>query len=393
MTTQIVILGAGYAGLLMAMRLGRTTRGLDTQVTLVNDSPYFADRIRQHQLATRAHAPRPIEAVLRGSSAAFVCGRAAAIDPGAHTVTVRGAAQDRVLHYDRLIYALGSYTDMDSVPGVRQHAQTLSQQSVDGLRAALPALAARNGRVLVVGGGLTGIEAATEFAETYPGLRVTLASAARVGDDLSERARAYIAAACARLGVTVLEGARVDRLWAGHAETAQGSLSFDLCLWTSGFAVPDLARRAGLPVNARGQVLVDATFRTATHPEVYAVGDAAAFTEDVGAAPRLACATSMLMAAHAAGNLLADLMHAPLTAFRLAYAGKCVSLGRADGLYDLSNADDTPKNKIYSGRVGRMIKHLIVSLVWRQMGWERYTSGVYGAVSAGARRMALTASV
>ena len=180
------------------------------------------------------------------------------------------------------------------------------------------------------------------------------------------------------------------RLRTGQAETAQGPIVFDLCLWTSGFAVPDLARAAGLPVNARGQVLVDATFRTAAHPEVYAVGDAAAFTEDVGATPRLACATSVLMASHAANNLLADLKHAPLAPFRLAYSGKCISLGRGDGLMDVVNPDDTPRNKIYSGRAGRLIKQLLVWQVWWQINRERAWSGVYGAQPRRSERAALT---
>ena len=78
MTTEIVILGAGYSGLLMALRLARTTRGMDARVSLVDASPVFGDRIRQHELSVRAHPPRRIDALARAAGVRFIQGRAVA---------------------------------------------------------------------------------------------------------------------------------------------------------------------------------------------------------------------------------------------------------------------------------------------------------------------------
>ncbi len=76
-----------------------------------------------------------------------------------------------------------------------------SRSDVEHMRAALPALAAHNGHLLVCGGGLTGIEAAAEFAVAFPALRVTLATSGQLGAGASPKAQRYLRAAFARLGV------------------------------------------------------------------------------------------------------------------------------------------------------------------------------------------------
>src|SRR5437764_1270392 len=81
-----------------------------------------------------------------------------------------------------------------------------------GMTAALPALAARGGRLLVCGGGLTGIEAAAEIAEAWAGVKVVLATRDRLGARLSEKGRAHLRRVFAKLGIALHEGAEIARL-------------------------------------------------------------------------------------------------------------------------------------------------------------------------------------
>src|SRR6185369_12727036 len=79
-----------------------------------------------------------------------------------------------------------------------------------------------------------------------------------------------------RHGVGICERTRIAAVEQGAAITADGDrIAFDLCLWNGGFVANPLARQAGLPVNARGQVRVDATLRVPEHSEVFVAGDAA----------------------------------------------------------------------------------------------------------------------
>jgi NADH dehydrogenase FAD-containing subunit len=107
--------------------------------------------------------------------------RVTAVDAGQRTVTVTDSAGADRIPYDTLLYTLGSTVGDRGVPGVAEHAfDVAGQPAALRLRRRLAELG--DGRtVLVVGGNLTGIEAATEIAEARPGLRVTLATSGELG--------------------------------------------------------------------------------------------------------------------------------------------------------------------------------------------------------------------
>ena len=157
---KVVILGGGYAGALAAARLAQ--KDLPVQITLVDASEYFVERIRLHQMATGQRvALRPMTAVLP-REARYRHGRVVAVDTASQAVTLETPTGRETLGYDWLIYALGSTVDTQAVPGIAQFAHSLSGPwAAERLHTALEAQAGRQGRVLVIGGGLTGIESVT----------------------------------------------------------------------------------------------------------------------------------------------------------------------------------------------------------------------------------------
>jgi NADH:ubiquinone reductase (H+-translocating) len=339
---QVVVIGAGYAGLLAALRLRNEKRA---QVTLINASAYFVERIRLHQHASGQDLPsRPLTDLLENTDVAFVQG------------VVTGIQQDAVIvgnsayRYDTLIYALGSKVDRDSVEGVREYAHVLNSGETGKLREQLKTAH----RVLIIGGGLTGIEAATEFAETYPQAQVTLLSQGKIGADLSPKGREHLKNAFKRFNIAVCEDVTVQRLESGKAVTSAGEIPFDVCVWGAGFTVPTLARQAGIRTNERGQVIVDGYLRSVSHPQIYAVGDSA-YVPGI----RMACATAMPMGAHTADNIKRHLDSAALKPFRFGYLGRCISLGRNDGLVQMVNPDDSPRDMVVTGKAGALVKELI----------------------------------
>ena len=63
--SHVVVLGAGYAGLMAAMRLAKKTRP-DVAITLVNAGDAFYERVRNHQLAAGESVGRhPLAALVR----------------------------------------------------------------------------------------------------------------------------------------------------------------------------------------------------------------------------------------------------------------------------------------------------------------------------------------
>ncbi|MGE0746131.1 MAG: NAD(P)/FAD-dependent oxidoreductase [Rhodospirillales bacterium] len=360
---RIIVLGGGYAGLTAAARMSE--RGIGA-VTLVDAKDEFVERIRLHEVAAGT-TPRtlPYVAFLAGRGGSFVKGTIRAIDPAARAVTVdrAGGGAER-LPYDVLVYALGSRTDLSGVPGAAAHAVGLDD--VPGARALHAMLQERGGKahVLVVGGGLTAIEAATEFAERWPSLSVSVALGQTFGPEdrpggLSPAAVAHVEATFRRLGIAAHKE-RVARLEAGVAHLTSGrSVPFDACVWGAGFAVPRLAADAGIAVNWRGQVVTDATLRSVSHPDVIAVGDAAEVVTEPGGACRMSCAAGRPMGEAAAATAAALLGGGAPDAFGFGYVFRCVSLGREDGLIQFVDEADCPLPEIWTGARGARWKEYI----------------------------------
>src|SRR5262249_31788559 len=161
----------------------------------------FVERIRLHQLAAgQTPKHRSIPDLLRDKAINFVEGRVTTVDPVRHTVSVQVAGETKTLAYDKLVYALGSFVDQNAVPGIRENALTLG--SVDATLQMQAKLKANpNARVIVCGGGLTGIELSSELAETYPNLSITLLTRDPLGPNLSKRGHAYVLDAFKRLNI------------------------------------------------------------------------------------------------------------------------------------------------------------------------------------------------
>ncbi|MER5737504.1 MULTISPECIES: FAD-dependent oxidoreductase [unclassified Streptomyces] len=361
MQHRIVVLGAGYTGAVAAGRLAKRLRREDVSITLVNAEADFVERVRLHQLAAGQDlAPRPLDAVFAGTGVRLKLARVAAVDADRKAVTVDGAAGREELAYDSLVYALGSGWNDGGIPGVADHAHELaSRAGALRLRERLAALGA--GRtVVVVGGGLTGLEAVTEIAESRPDLDVALVVRGALGDWLSGKGRDHLRTVLDRLGVTVHEDRSVAAVAADRVTTADGAdVPADVTVWTTGFAVHPLAADSGLELAADGRIVVDGTMRSVSHPDVYAVGDAALAAGPGDEPLRMSCASGVPMAWQAADALAARLAGVEVPRIAIRYAQQCVSLGRGEALIQFVTADDRAKEKALTGRFAARYKEFI----------------------------------
>ncbi|MEU8524933.1 FAD-dependent oxidoreductase [Streptomyces sp. NPDC048629] len=363
MKHRIVVLGAGYAGAYVAGTLGRRLDPADTEITVVNAEPDFVQRLRLHQLAAgqEIEAPRLAD-VFGGTGVRLRLARVTAVEPERRVVAVADAGGGGELGYDTLVYALGSHGDDHGVPGVAEHAFDVSARpSALRLRERLGALEGQGGTVLVVGDGLTGIETATEIAETRPGLSVTLVADGELAARLSGGARDHLRAACARLGVTVLEHTRVEAVEAARVLCADGTvLASDATVWTAGFAVSSIAAVGGLEVTEGGRIVVDRTMRSVSHPDVYAVGDSVHAIGDNGLPLPMSCASAGFTGAQATAAILGRLTGRPVGNAKLGYLGNHISLGRRDGILQMVDKEARAKPKFTGGRRAARIKAGIV---------------------------------
>ncbi|MGC1212469.1 MAG: FAD-dependent oxidoreductase, partial [Micromonospora sp.] len=361
MPQRIIVLGAGYAGAIAAGRLAKRLRPEDVAITLVNAEPDFVERVRMHQLAVGQDLkPRPLTEMFAGTGVELRLAKVTGVDVDRKTVAVIDANGAEELTYDTLVYALGSGWNAQGVPGTAEHAyQIASRPGARRLRERLARLDAGQ-TVVVVGGGLTGLEAATEIAEARPDLDVALAARGGLGDWLSPKGRKHLREVFGKLGITVHEHAAVTGVEADRVATADGkAIPAAVTVWTTGFAVHPIAKATALEVTGTGQIVVDGTMRSVSHPDVYAIGDAA-FAMGRGGKPlRMSCASGTPMAWQAADAIAARLTGGKLPNAPLRYFNQCISLGRKEGLIQYVTADDRAVPAALTGRLAAVYKELV----------------------------------
>ena len=361
MSHRLVVVGAGYAGLLAAKRLAHKLRHSDVTVTLVNASDRFVERVRLHQFAAGQRWAAPsLRQQLSDTSVQLVVGRVTAIDTTGRSVCMDVAPG--AIGYDTLVYAVGSRARLDDVPGAVEHAYAVADlEQATRLRHRVAEIAF-GGTVAVVGGGLTGLETASELAESYPELRVRLVTGADdVGSGLAPRARTHLRRALDRLDVSVHPRTVVAAVREDGLDTREGaSFAADAVVWTTGFRAPELARAAGFATDGSGRMLVDATLRSVSHPEVYAIGDAAAGVSVSGTPSRMSCQAALPMGRGVADVVAARLAGREPEPVRIGYAFTNISLGRRDGVVQFTHADDRPRRFVLTGRAAAAFKEAVV---------------------------------
>ncbi|CAM3944242.1 NAD(P)/FAD-dependent oxidoreductase [Tsukamurella ocularis] len=338
---KVVVIGAGYAGTIAANRLVKKS---GAEVTVVNPRPGFVERVRLHEhIAGSGSAVTPLTEML-DPRIRLIVGSVDKIGDGTLLL-----ADGTSLPFDRAIYAAGG------APTAPAGAFAVgSLEAAQGAREALAALP-DGAAVIVVGGGLTGIETAAEVAESRPGLRVRLLSEGEVGASLGPGARARVRRELDRLGVAVERG------------TFVGADGADLVLWAIATQVSDLAARSGLAVDDAGRVVVDGFLRSVSDPRILAVGDGAAVP---GA--RLSCQTALPQGAHGADNLARELAGEPMRAYSMGYTGQNVSIGRRSAVIQAARRDDTPTRIQFGGRAAALVKEQICRMAKGAARTARY---------------------
>ncbi|MEU5283156.1 FAD-dependent oxidoreductase [Streptomyces sp. CA-278952] len=360
---RVIVIGAGYTGASAAGRLARRLHREDVSITLVNAEPDFVERVRMHQLAVGQDLrPRPFHEMFAGTAVRLRLGKVTGIDVDRRTVSVADpdrTGEPETLPYDTLVYALGSAWNTHAVPGAAEHAHDIAgRPGALRLRDRLASLTPGT-PVVVVGGGLTGVEAATELAETRPDLDVSLAARGALGDWLSAKGARHLRKVFADLRITAHEHADVTAVHADRVTTTEGDIPAAVTVWTTGFAVHPIARATPLRTGHNGQIVVDGTMRSTSHPDVYAIGDAALVAGPGGKPLRMSCASGVPTAWQAADAIAARLTGTKLPTISARYFNQCVSLGRKEGLIQYVTADDRAVSTALTGRVAALYKELV----------------------------------
>ena len=375
---QIVVAGAGYAGLHVALRLTAKLRSRPAVgVTLVDRHDYHQAITELPRVALAALAPPT-----RYASRSRTCWpRRSGAGPDHWFRPGRSAAPHRG-RADRLaaaVLALGSGPNDFAIPGLAQ--RTLSVYSADdaervweAVSQALTAAAAagdpeqqrRLATVVVGGGGATGVELAGELAEILPKVASRHGLAAdqpavrliEAGPTILAGSSPQLIDKAARiladLGVQVRTNAVVAAATEEGFRLKDGQLvEGGVFVWAGGVKAPELVADSELPTGHNGRVKVDRYLRVLDHPEIYVAGDLASVTNPrTGHVLPPLAQVALEEGETVARNLDAELGDGPLEAFTFHDKGFVVSVGTRRGVAEI--ADITT-----SGRLAHLLKDAI----------------------------------
>jgi NADH dehydrogenase len=380
-TKNIIILGGGYSGVMTALRLAGKTKRLDTTIILINAVEHFVERPRLHEQATGTVLKRrPIEQMLRGTKARFLQGWVTAINPAEQRVFIRTTGGEQELAYDYLVNALGSRVDRDTVPGVDEYAFTLDPYgdlTASALDARLKAYSEKAFRVVVVGGGATGIEAATQIKGRYPRSDVSIVTQGETGAFKGKQVQKHIVDALTEQSITMVEYCRVKRVEQDGVLLDSGKIPADVIVWAGGFVASPLAAEAGVRVNSRNQVLVDPYLRSLSYPNVYAVGDTALPVEEPGAPVRMSLFTALVSGAQAAENIAAAIKGKAPRPLSFAWYGQGIALGPRDAVGFATYPVDAAWRLIYRRRPAVQLRNFFVWFLGVALEMERRFPGFF----------------
>ncbi|WP_315094273.1 FAD-dependent oxidoreductase [uncultured Cellulomonas sp.] len=252
-----------------------------------------------------------------------------------HYSTSDGADGDDELAYDALVVGTGAREPLDAVDGLAGRGLTL--RGPGDLAELLQRVRVVDGPVVVVGGGLAGVELSAALAARVPHV-VLVQSADRVVPALhaeQPRLAARCATELARLGVDVRTGVRVVSARDGSVTLSDGSvLGTHVVLATTGQSAVVLPGLERLPRDERGRLVTTRELLVA--PDVWSAGDAASVAHPRSGTPVTANALWAIKAGDQVGrNVARALTGRPGRRFRYLGLGQAASFGVGRGVADL----------------------------------------------------------
>ena len=355
---SVVILGGGYGGIYAALNLQKAAKNGEIRLTLISRENFFLLQPMLAEVISGSISPSNVVSPVRRlvSHAEVHQAEIEYVDTANNDVAIRYPNHSRLthIHYDYLVFAVGSATDLSQFPGVQEHALPfktlgdalrLRSHLIKMLEAADveddPFFKRRSLTFVIAGGGYTGVEVTAEINEF---LRVASKSYRNIGPDdfrvillhRSARILPELGERLATLSHNLLEKRGIAirlhaQLVSATAQTAV--LANDVFIPTNTLvatigAAPNPVL-AGVPCEReRGRMVVDDTLAVQGIDNLWAVGDCA-YVPDVlrgGACPPTA-QFARREATTAAQNILATIRGKPTKPFRYKSRGVFVPLG------------------------------------------------------------------
>ena len=338
---NVVIVGAGFAGIGCARELAKHPHHADVTVVDAHDYHQFLPLLYQvatFQLAGADVSMDVDDLFKRHDNVTFRLGTVAKVDPTAKIVTLDDGA---TLDADYLVLAAGSQANFFGTPGAEHTFPLYSLDDARRLRTRVleafeeaekdrSTIETGGLNFVVVGAGATGTEIAGALADLIRDVMPSRfhdeqLSRARViivdaGDAIlgpfSPKAHEYASKVLTERGVEIRLGTKVNEITADHVVLSDGDTIETRCvIWGGGLEAAPLAGASGLSQGRGGRIDVHDDLTVEGFPGVFVVGDLANIPSDDGRAfPQLG-SVALQSGQWVANNIVADMDGKPMEPF------------------------------------------------------------------------------
>lgn len=376
---NILILGAGYAGLQTVSKLQKSIGFQDADITLINKNEYHYESTWLHETAAGTihweEGIYPITKVIDAQKVKFVPAEVTAI----HKDEQRVETNQGDFEYDILVVALGFESETFGIPGMAEHAHSIvNPQTAVAVRKSIEENFAnykhsgdeKDLSILVGGAGFTGIEFLGELIESIPELtkkhnidynkvKITCVEAMpsmlpMFPDDLVKYAQDFLE----KRGVDFMIGTPIvatnEKGFVVKTEDeAEKQLEGNNVIWTAGVRGSSLMEESFDGVK-RGRIITEDDLTIEGYDNIFAIGDVAAVMDREQAEPRPFPTTAqiaMQLGEHTAKNIKLKLDGEKLQPFKYDDKGTVCSLGSDDGIGIVMGREIKGKKAAFMKRV------------------------------------------
>ena len=355
MQKHIVILGAGYGGLLTALSVRNYLTRDEASITVINQTPTHQIITELHRLAGGTIKEKavslPLGKLLKGKEIDLKIAKVFSFSVDSKDVILENGS---TVKYDALVVALGSVTSYFGIPGLEEHSLVLKSVNdankirthiTSKIREYVKTKNEADATIVIGGGGLSGVELIGELVDNMPQiaknygvnpkeLKFKLVEAGPkilpvLPDKLIERATKSLQAR----GVEFLTGLPVTNVSGNQISLQDGrTIVTNTFVWTGGVTGNPLVGESGIAVD-RGRATVNEFLQSTSHSDVFVVGDSAVAFPAEGGRPYAPTAQNAWQMGELVGyNLAASLQNKKMESFDPTNSGTLASLGRKDAV-------------------------------------------------------------
>ncbi|WP_019241569.1 MULTISPECIES: NAD(P)/FAD-dependent oxidoreductase [Bacillus] len=347
--TRIVILGAGYGGLITSKTLEKALKNDEAEVTLINKHNYHYISTQLHKTGAGTASDEKIilsiPELLNANKINFKQATVTSVDKEAQKVQLSNGEE---VEYDTLLISLGFDVDTFGIPGVEENAFKIRsfrstkaifhhihnefegyQKDKDPSRLTF----------VVAGAGFTGIEMVGELIEVLPKLckqyNVPVEAAKIVNVEASnsilpgfdQAAIEYSTNYIKKNGVELLTSSKIVKCTSDTITLDNGKeLASRTLIWSGGVRGNRLLEKMDLPTT-RGRIEVDEFLRVKGYENIFCLGDASAFITKENKQLLPTAQVAIQQAQHCGKNIAKHIRKESLTAFEYHHKGTVASIG------------------------------------------------------------------